>query len=92
MSYSVKRGKLSKRQWKVGDPIIISHGVDADGGWWWVEADFRGRGSRDISRYRHGGPFRTRAEAQRDSEIQTLGPQCKITEGGMWDPAWDRPQ
>jgi hypothetical protein len=89
MSYTVKRGKL--RKWKDGEVVIISYGRDPQGGWWWVEANIRGR-SHDISRYHHGGLFPTRAEAQRDSEIQTLGAQCKITEAGMWDPAWDRPQ
>jgi hypothetical protein len=91
MSYSVKRGKLAKRKWKEGDVVVISYGRDPQGGWWWLEGNVIGR-LHDISQYRRGGQFRTEAEARRDSEIQTLGPQCEIKEGGMWDPAWDRPQ
>jgi hypothetical protein len=37
------------------------------------------------------GPFATDAEARADGRVVLL-PNCKITEGGMWDPAWDRPQ
>ena len=91
MSYTVKRGKLAKRKWKEGDVVFISYGRDQSGGWWWVEASLRGC-IHDISQYRHGGPFRTQAEAHGDSEIKTLGPQCEVVFGGQWDPAWDRPQ
>jgi hypothetical protein len=38
------------------------------------------------------GPFKTEAEANENERLVLLGPQCKITEGGMWDPAWDRMQ
>jgi len=51
MSHTVKRGKLAEREWKEGDIVFISYGRDRSGGWWWVEANIRGR-MRDISRYR----------------------------------------
>lgn len=62
--------------------ILVDYGRDAAGRWFW-KCDARGA---------YGGPFATEAEARRDSEIVMLGPQCKITECGDWDPAWDRPQ
>jgi hypothetical protein len=34
------------------------------------------------------GPFDTEAEAREAARIAVLGPDCKVTEGGMWDPAW----
>jgi hypothetical protein len=38
------------------------------------------------------GPFKTQAEVKKDIRLVFLGPQCKVIEGGMWDPAWDKPQ
>jgi hypothetical protein len=38
------------------------------------------------------GPFKTDAESVEDQKLILLGPQCAVTEGGAWDPAWDRPQ
>jgi hypothetical protein len=38
------------------------------------------------------GPFRTEAEAEEDQRVTLFGPQSEIREGGMWDPAWDKPQ
>ena len=38
------------------------------------------------------GPFKTAAEADENQRLVLLGPQCEVTEGGMWDPAWDRMQ
>jgi hypothetical protein len=68
----------------VGEKIEIETGQNIHGQWYW----------RETTRSDHTlhGPFRTKREALRDSEVTVLGPQCKITEGGQWDPAWDRPQ
>jgi hypothetical protein len=38
------------------------------------------------------GPFETDAEVKEDQRVTLLGPQCKVTEGGAWDPNWDKPQ
>jgi hypothetical protein len=35
------------------------------------------------------GPFKTDAEVDESMRLVLLGPQCEVTEGGMWDPAWD---
>jgi hypothetical protein len=73
-----------KRKHQKGDVILIDYARDQFGGHWWIEC------SNPNALFR--GPFRTEAEARRNAEIETLGPQCKIEEAGMWDPAWDRPQ
>ena len=38
------------------------------------------------------GPFETEAQVKEDQRITLVGPQGKVVEGGMWDPAWDKPQ
>jgi len=38
------------------------------------------------------GPFETDAEVKEHQRKTLLGPQCKLTEGGEWDPNWDKPQ
>jgi hypothetical protein len=38
------------------------------------------------------GPFETEAELENHQQLTLLGPDCQVTEGGMWDPAWDKPQ
>jgi hypothetical protein len=38
------------------------------------------------------GPFKTDAELKEDQRVALLGRQCKVTEGGAWDPNWDKPQ
>jgi hypothetical protein len=38
------------------------------------------------------GPFDTEAEADEAARIAVIGPNCKVTEGGTWDPAWSKPQ
>jgi hypothetical protein len=41
------------------------------------------------------GPFKTSAEMQRDQDEAMkalMAPGGKITDGGAWNPAWERPQ
>jgi hypothetical protein len=38
------------------------------------------------------GPFKTDAEVNESQRLTLLGPQCKVTEGGEWDPNWNRLQ
>ena len=93
MSYALKNGKLAKRrQLKAGDIVHISYGRNSQG-YWWAETEQPIRGPMDIGQFpRHGGPFRTQQEAQKNATDTILGPQCKIKEGGTWDKAWDRMQ
>lgn len=86
MSYSVRHGKLTKRKFKTGDALFISIGRDPQGQWWWFEtatpappnSDFKGN---------YGGPFATKEEADRDSQVTLLGPQCEIRQGGDFTDA-----
>ena|SRR5258708_6327455 len=39
-----------------------------------------------------GGPYDTEAEADAAARIAIAGEDCEIEHGGMWDPAWSRPQ
>jgi hypothetical protein len=93
VSYSIKNGKLAKRKWNDGDVVVVDYGRDDDGRWWWRESDARTpRGRQPLDPDIHHGPFCTKAGAEKNSTDTLLGPQCKIEHGGMWDPAWDRPQ
>jgi hypothetical protein len=38
------------------------------------------------------GPFQTKEQAEEDQRVTIMGPQCEVTLGGQWDPAWDKPQ
>jgi hypothetical protein len=38
------------------------------------------------------GLFATDAGVVEDQRLTLLGPQCEVTEGGVWDPAWHMPQ
>jgi hypothetical protein len=67
---------------EVGEMVLIDYGKDVLGRYWWKLRE---------SEEAHG-PFPTKAAALLDSEITTFGPQCKITDGGQWDPVWDKPQ
>jgi hypothetical protein len=70
----MKEVNMTRRQAKrreVGDIIKIDYGRDPQGNWWWREG-------ADVH-----GPFATEAAARRDSEVVTLGPDCKIIEANM---------
>lgn len=91
MSYSVKNGKLAKRHLKVGDIIHVSYGRNSLG-YWRAETEQPIHGVMDLMQFRHGGPFRTQREAEKNAVDTILGPKFKLKEGGTWDPAWDRMQ
>jgi hypothetical protein len=38
------------------------------------------------------GPFDTPEEADEAAKIAIGGEDCEVTDAGMWDPAWSRPQ
>jgi hypothetical protein len=69
---------------KVSEKIAIETGQDLRGQWYW----------RETTRSDHSlhGPFRTKRQALRNAEVAVFGPQCKFTEAGEWDPAWDMAQ
>jgi hypothetical protein len=66
----------------LGETIVIETGQDRLHRWWW-------RGERDFISH---GPFSSKKDADEDARITVLGPDCEVTEEGMWDPAWDTTQ
>jgi hypothetical protein len=64
----------------------MTTGVDAEGRYWWVEAP----PGTDAGTCSPHGPFRT--EAEEDFRVTTFGRDCKFTDAGMWDPAWNKKQ
>jgi hypothetical protein len=75
---------LVNQNGRLGDKVTFNYGIDYDGQrWWWCDQYLAGK--------KHG-PFRTEAECERHSEVTVFGPKCKFTDGGQWDPAWDRKQ
>jgi hypothetical protein len=90
MSYSIKGGKLTREdKWKTGNAVFTSLGRDASGKWWWVEdksPDGRPPG-RIHNDELYGGPFDTKEEAEKDSQIQLLGSQCEVRHGGTYTDA-----
>ena len=38
------------------------------------------------------GPYDTRAKADEAAVVAITGKDVKLTHGGTWDPAWDKPQ
>jgi hypothetical protein len=38
------------------------------------------------------GPYGTEAEAENAAQVAVVGSDCTIIEGGVWDPAWEKPQ
>jgi hypothetical protein len=84
MAYNIKGGKLARNKPTIGEKILIDY-ARHDGQWYW----------RESTRNNHEtwyGPFGTEQEAEKHSEITVLGPQCKVKNGGVWDPAWDKLQ
>jgi hypothetical protein len=45
-----------------------------------------------VDMFKNNGPFDSEAEAQEAAKIAIVGKDCVVEEGGMWDPAWDKPQ
>lgn len=67
------------RKLKVGDVVEFSFGQDSAGRYWWIETS-------DPTALPHG-PFRTYAEADKNSRDVTFGPKFKFKEGGTLHPA-----
>jgi hypothetical protein len=63
--------------------------------YWFATEDFPDRSltpEEIAAKYELHGPFNTPAEADADAKVAVVGEECEITEGGMWDPAWERLQ
>jgi hypothetical protein len=59
---------------------------------YWIEVPEGMTNQQAAKTQKWHGPFKTDPEAEEDFRVVVLGPQCKITDGGVWDPAWDRLQ
>jgi hypothetical protein len=84
-------------QAKVGDIVNIRtfsvRGPNGRRQWFWMSPpDHKMSDEEAFLTQQHHGPFNSEEEADRNSELVMLGAQCEITDGGMWDPAWDKPQ
>jgi len=93
MSKKVKAGK----QLKVGDVIWTAHFMtiapDGSQAYYWVRKSNGNMSDQEaLETQEWHGPFKSEQEAEKDEHNVLLGKQCKVTEGGMWDPAWDKPQ
>jgi hypothetical protein len=59
--------------------------------YWWADEDGN-LSPEQIMETGLRGPFDTEAEAEEAARIAVVGPDCEMTEGGMWNPAWNKPQ
>ena len=90
--------KKTKPLARFGVPIftgIAAVVLDAPDGpltqfYWWADEN-EDPSPEQVMENLHG-PFDTEAEAKEASRIAVLGPNCEVTEGGTWDPAWNKPQ
>jgi hypothetical protein len=79
-----------QRKWKGGEVIKTQSFKDAGGMlYWFEEPEGFAREDGLPSDVEIFGPFKTDAEVEKSQRLVLLGPQCQVTEGGMWNPAWD---
>jgi hypothetical protein len=89
--------KHKRRKRKVGDVIftqtILAASAAGQQHYYWFEcpANFRPEDGIPPNAVLHG-PFNTQAQVKANERLVLLGEQCEVTEGGDWDPAWDKPQ
>lgn len=90
-----KQQRRAARKMALGTKIeVAGYAFDAEGKsglYWFVIPDGMTR-EEAFDTQEHYGPFATEAEAVDSQRLVLFGEQCQVTEGGMWDPAWDRLQ
>jgi hypothetical protein len=88
--------RRAARKWRVGDVINATtiRAVHKDGttALYWVEVPVGMTNEEAANSQEWHGPFATKEEVCADQRATLLPPDCKVTEGGMWDPAWSKPQ
>ncbi|MFZ2076670.1 MAG: hypothetical protein WAV38_08485 [Xanthobacteraceae bacterium] len=82
---------------KVGDMLFtqtyaLRHADGVIVGLFWFSVPDGMTAEEAFNTQQHYGPFGSDAEVKESQRVTLLGEQCEVTEGGMWDPAWDRPQ
>ena len=65
------------------------HGPPQTKYFWWASAQ-RYPEPKEVTQNLLHGPYDSEAEAAKAARIAVEGPG--VTEGGMWDPAWEKPQ
>jgi hypothetical protein len=65
---------------------------DGSTAYYWIEVPEGMTDEQAAETQKWHGPFKTDAEAEENFRVVVLGPQCEVTDGGMWDPNWDRLQ
>ena len=68
--------------------IVKADMPDGSSHWLWFEVPVGMDFEQALESQPHHGPFPTEREAQ----VDCLGPQCKVTDGGRWDSAWEKSQ
>jgi len=97
-----RRDDAQRRKLKVGSVIhtatiaaVLSDGTSALEGTtalFWIEVPEGMTNEQAAETQEWHGLFKTDAELKEHQRVTLLGPQCEVTEGGMWDPAWDMAQ
>jgi hypothetical protein len=81
---------------KVGDVIYTEtiRAVMRDGthAFYWVRRPDGMTAAKAAATQEWHGPFKSEQDMREDQRIVLLGPQCKVEEGGQWDPVWNRLQ
>jgi hypothetical protein len=85
------------RKYKVG-AVIVTQGIRAlrahDGKpvWFWFEVPPGMSREEALEEAANTpalhGPFDSKTECDRDRDLTVLGPDCKVTRCGEWDPSW----
>ena len=95
LTRKLRRGPPKQRKLKVGDRVETAMmRVLHPHGWffYWIVVPPGMSNEEAAWTQNPNGPFKTEQEAEEHMNANVFDPQCKITHGGMWDPAWDRPQ
>jgi hypothetical protein len=91
-----RRAKAQRRKLNVGSMVYATtiNVVMRDGSTalYWIEVPEDMTNEQAAATQEWHGPFKTDAELYEDQRVTLFGSQCEITEGGMWDPAWDKAQ
>ena len=77
---------------KVGDRIDTQTYRATDGTLHWFVVPPGMTREEAYETQEHYGPFATDAEVSESQRVTIFGAQGKVTKGGAWDPAWDKPQ
>jgi hypothetical protein len=87
-----KERRRATKAAKVGDVIHTATAIGSDGLLYWCRVPDGMTPREAAATQKVYGPFASDKEVSESQRDVLLGPQCKVTEGGAWDPAWDKMQ